>query len=466
MRRKKVAVIGAGISGLIIGNELSKSGFDVIVIEKNNHIGGLSSSFKHDGFIFDYGPHKLYSQISGMMDYIRQILGNECLTIKKKNSIRLLGSYIKFPLIFTQFIKVIKMGVLTKCAFSYFKASLKNILNKPKIVSYEDCFVNKFGPYIYNLIFKDFAWKVWGDPKYLSDELARRRIPVQNISSLIKKSLNKKSDISADYFYYPKFGMVEICNIIAKDLKNNGGKLILNSHPISIITKNKKIDYLEYIQNKHKRKIKIDYVVSTMHIKDMLAVLNPRPSKHIFDVVNNLKYRSIILFYLIIEKGSVLEDNWIFFPEKKYVFNRVSEQKNFSSLTAPENKTAIIAEITYDPGNKIFDNKKSLYERVVSDLEDADIIKKEWIMDFFAKRIEKIYPVYNLEFRKNLDIIFGYLDGIEKLYSIGRHGLFNYNNIDHCIDMSLHTAKHIISGETKEKWKTLLNRFNNYRIVD
>ena len=42
-----------------------------------------------------------------------------------------------------------------------------------------------------------------------------------------------------------------------------------------------------------------------------------------------------------------------------------------------------------------------------------------------------------------------YLDSIN-IYTIGRYGLFNYNNMDHCIDIGIRLASYMKSGEDKE----------------
>src|SRR6185369_15170907 len=53
---KKVAVIGAGFSGLSAATCLADEGFDVTVLEKNNKPGGRARKFSSEGFIFDMGP--------------------------------------------------------------------------------------------------------------------------------------------------------------------------------------------------------------------------------------------------------------------------------------------------------------------------------------------------------------------------------------------------------------------------
>ena len=54
--KKKVIIIGSGIGGLGSAALLAKSGYDVIVIEKNNNLGGRANIFEAEGYTFDMGP--------------------------------------------------------------------------------------------------------------------------------------------------------------------------------------------------------------------------------------------------------------------------------------------------------------------------------------------------------------------------------------------------------------------------
>jgi phytoene desaturase len=53
---KKVIVIGSGLSSLAGACYLSKEGYDVLVLEKNNYLGGRLRQLSKDGFTFDMGP--------------------------------------------------------------------------------------------------------------------------------------------------------------------------------------------------------------------------------------------------------------------------------------------------------------------------------------------------------------------------------------------------------------------------
>lgn len=56
MKKEHVTVIGAGPGGLAAAMMLAARGFAVTVYEKQNYIGGRTSSFTKEGFTFDLGP--------------------------------------------------------------------------------------------------------------------------------------------------------------------------------------------------------------------------------------------------------------------------------------------------------------------------------------------------------------------------------------------------------------------------
>lgn len=53
---KNIYIIGSGFSALSASCYLAKEGYKVIVLEKNDTLGGRARQFKKDGFTFDLGP--------------------------------------------------------------------------------------------------------------------------------------------------------------------------------------------------------------------------------------------------------------------------------------------------------------------------------------------------------------------------------------------------------------------------
>ena len=55
--RRRVAVIGGGVSGLTAARELERRGHDVVVLERSDEVGGKARSIEVDGLVFDLGAH-------------------------------------------------------------------------------------------------------------------------------------------------------------------------------------------------------------------------------------------------------------------------------------------------------------------------------------------------------------------------------------------------------------------------
>lgn len=53
--RYDAIIVGGGIAGLTSAAFLTKEGFNILLCEKEDHVGGLVSSFYYDGFLYDAG---------------------------------------------------------------------------------------------------------------------------------------------------------------------------------------------------------------------------------------------------------------------------------------------------------------------------------------------------------------------------------------------------------------------------
>ncbi|MEO8748797.1 MAG: FAD-dependent oxidoreductase, partial [Allobranchiibius sp.] len=53
---RRVVIIGAGLAGLSAACQLSRTGHDVVVVERGDHVGGLAAMREDAGFTFDLGP--------------------------------------------------------------------------------------------------------------------------------------------------------------------------------------------------------------------------------------------------------------------------------------------------------------------------------------------------------------------------------------------------------------------------
>ena len=62
MSKPRFVILGGGISGLTAGYELVRREFPVTILEQEERAGGLFRTVSRDGFRFDLGGHRLYSE--------------------------------------------------------------------------------------------------------------------------------------------------------------------------------------------------------------------------------------------------------------------------------------------------------------------------------------------------------------------------------------------------------------------
>ena len=102
-QKKRVVVLGAGVTGLSAAYRLSQNpDTEVHVFEKESEVGGLCRSFREDGFILDYGPHKFYTLIEGVLEEMCQLMGDDFLVREKSQNLFINGKYFDFPLKMTE----------------------------------------------------------------------------------------------------------------------------------------------------------------------------------------------------------------------------------------------------------------------------------------------------------------------------------------------------------------------------
>jgi len=83
---KKVAIVGAGFTGLSLGFDLSKSGFDVTIYEKCEAIGGLASTFETDGQKLERFYHHWFTSDQNVMTLIKDLGKESSIRIRNTNT--------------------------------------------------------------------------------------------------------------------------------------------------------------------------------------------------------------------------------------------------------------------------------------------------------------------------------------------------------------------------------------------
>jgi len=473
--KKRVVILGAGVGGLSVGWMLARTNnYEVTVVEKSSVVGGACRTFEYESFHLDYGPHKFYSIVPGIVDELKDLMGEEFLRHEKSNSIFMFNSFLEYPIRLIPL--ALKMGFknVVQCGLNATATIIGGRKSEDYPESYETYLVNRFGRRLYELVFEPLADKVWGDPSTLSDDIASTRIPAKSFIDVAMKAIGIKKETEltdAKYFYYPRQGFGRIPAQMKNEIIKFGGEILTSAEPVILDSEKFNISKVRIETNGRVKTLPCDLLVSSIPLDALVALLKGEERfdwNETFKIAEKLQYRTAFLAYIFLNQEMVTNHHWIFFPERDIIFSRVFEQKQMSKEMCPQNQTVLCCDFTDNKGGKLdSQTDMQLVDKCILDLEKVGLIKKSWVDKSLIKRLPNFYPRYDLSYKDTTAELYASLKSFENLLLTGRIGFYNYNNCDHCIDMGKFIAENLELGRKPSQiWTELENRVADYKIVD
>lgn len=455
---QKVVILGAGVSGLGIGWKLARDGFDVTVLEKENHIGGLSATFHHQGFSYDYGPHNFHTHMPHVQDFVFDELGVKMEPKHLKASkIFFRKKLVDYPIKGLQALTTLDPLTAFLSASDFALTRLKLRLFAYEERSFEDWIVHRYGRGLYNIYFGPYAEKVWGLPGSKIDQVvASKKVPTASLTELLIRAIFRTEakrehteDLETVDSYYPRQGIGALAHKLADGIIEADGRVQLNAEPVRINTQDNEAVSLDYLFHDRPASETVDYLINTIPLDKFTGLLGG-PNKR-----SDLKYRSMVLLYMVVDHPQILDVPWMYFNDpgdRDLIFNRVYEVGNFSREMGMTGKSALCFEITCDLDDELWKAEtKDLFTICCRYMERNKFFKQDEVDDFFAKRLEVVYPVFEVGYSEHLAEHLALVKSFSNVTTIGRQGAFTYTNIDQCLAMALRLYDYIKANSKKGK---------------
>ena len=203
MKKQKYLIIGAGWSGATIANLLSNSGHKVKILEKENYIGGHSSSFYYKDVIWEpFGAHIFHTNNDQVAKFVQNYGMHRNYEHKVLTKFQLENKdyLLSWPPQIDELKKLPNWKII--------KQELSKLEDVPSGDNFEDYVVSMMGPTLYELFIKGYSIKQWGDNlKNLSNSFAPKRIELRNDG--YKRLFKDKYE-----FFHPEGASPIIKNII------------------------------------------------------------------------------------------------------------------------------------------------------------------------------------------------------------------------------------------------------------
>lgn len=458
--KKKVLILGAGITGLSAAWKLSQDEYDVTIIEKDIAVGGLAKTIKFKDSFVDIGPHSFFSEDREIYDTVKSLFKDEPEEIPKvKRSVKMffMNYYVDYPLSAKSILFQMGPIIPIKSFLSFLKSFVKSFFTKKidvKLLSIEEWAISNFGFFLYKNFFKPYTEQFW---KIETSKLSHRVIPASKkldfaktlkhlffnkyleISKREPGSLNLVQRESLPTFY-PKKGFGQIAEKIKSKVEKNNTKIDLNTEVKKVILKQ---DGRFQIDTDTKS-YEADYLISTLPLDYLVKNFEPlNKNKDLVKSSEKLNYLSLKMLYLIVKKKNILGCQYCYFVNRPY--NRVSNLNLFSDNISKEGTSALSVEISCHKNSSTWMSKdQDIFEECIKNLVNDKILERDDILDWKVLDVPNVYPIYKINYENDLKNLEKEFFKTKNFYSIGRLGQFYYGDIDQMIRLGFNVVKKIL----------------------
>lgn len=425
----KIGILGGGLGGISLAYFLQNNDKikKIEILEKENEPGGLCRSFTVNGINYDIGPHVIFSKDVETLELMINILGENKNKIRRSNKIYYKERFIKYP--FENELSALPEADRNYCL----KTFLDNPYENDEAKNLLQYFMKTFGEGMTNIYFKPYNNKIWKYDIALMDTQMMERIPKPPREDIIKSASGESTEgyLHQLYFYYPRQGGI---NALVKAFQTK-----LNDK-VNVVVNSKVVKLQRYnggwkTTNDHGVSGNYDIIISTVPVPSLIKIYNDDMPEEIVKIVDDLKYNSIIVAVINVDKDHIGNHFAVMIPDEDIMFHRVSKL-NFLGDTYRHNdsSTTLMVEITYVKNDHI--DKMSITElkgKIIEGLKKVNFIEEKTCIHFMEiKKFEYAYVIYDLNHKHHMGLISRFFSDAG-IRLCGRFGEFEYLNMDHVI---------------------------------
>jgi protoporphyrinogen oxidase len=455
-----VLIIGAGPSGCAAACVLADAGVEVAVIDKHGSAGGLARTVTRKGNSFDIGPHRFFTKSGDVLQVWRTFLGQDLTSVDRLTRILYRGKLFNYPLSPLNALMGLGLKTSIRAGMSFTYLKLKRSLHPRVPKSVEEWVSDNFGLVIYEAFFKHYTEKVWGIPcSEISADWASQRMKGLHLAKAVVNALfkHRTSNVKTlvNRFLYPKFGSGMLYANMLRHVRNRGGAYIPHATAERIILDEDcwVVEYLTSDGSRHSKTAR--HVLSSATLSDLIAMLDPKPPEEVVSAAATLKYRNHYGVNLVVKHGeNIFPDNWIYVHSPDVHMGRIANYANFSkAMQYTHEHFPVTVEFFSSPGDKVSSlDDAGRIDLAVRELRHTGLMSTRHIVDDpFVIFSRAAYPVMEIGYEHKVRRVRRYLDDLTNLQTMGRAGMFQYNNQDHSIMTGLLAARNIL-GDSFDLW--------------
>ncbi|WP_454802312.1 protoporphyrinogen/coproporphyrinogen oxidase [Mucilaginibacter phyllosphaerae] len=448
----KVAIIGAGPTGLTTARQLSEHGIQVDVYDNAPTVGGFAKSIELWGQKVEIGPHFIdLGNIPAVHDLVLEALDGNYTTYQRKTFILAVNNMFCYPPVINDVIKKLSFPQLCLAAFSLMK---QTVIKRKENGTAEAFVVRRLGNRLYKLFFSNFSKKLWGlNGSQVSDVFARSLLGFNDTHSPIKLALKKlklgsKAKVDQSEYIYPRNGLSTLWESLQTQTEMYGGKFYLSA-PIKELVCSSIEGNISHLILKDGTVREYDFFISTIPILPLISYLKTQDGFSIKPGAS-INFRCDILIYIKAAFDSAIDGQCFYSYAEESRITRVTNFNKFGSGIKPKFSVLLVEFWCGKEDDIWLYDEEELLKTAVCELEKTNIFKGLKILDKHIKKIENAFQIPNIGLLEGHNKLLNQLSVYKNLKVTGRNASVSFNyGMENAINDGIILADQLLS-EIKE----------------
>jgi protoporphyrinogen oxidase len=445
MSQPRIAVIGAGPTGVGAGYRLHELGYENWALyEKSPDVGGHATSHVDDiGFLWDEGGHVIFSHYPYFDRLVEEALGNEVHECVRESWIVNGKSWVPYP--FQNNLRYMPKEIQLKCLLGAAKAAADG---KGDSANFRDWILATFGEGIAEAFMFPYNLKVWTTPlERMSKSWIAERVAVVDFKRLLENVLYERDDMGwgpNSKFKFPLHGGTgEIYRRITSRFAN---KVHTEKKLAEVDTIRRTVSFADGGGDTY------DVLISTVPLDLLVGMLKPAQTE-LLDAAQHLEHNNLLVLGLGLSKPIETSKCWIYFTDSEIPCYRATYFSHYSPFNVPNGDTGRYSSLMCEASipNGVTVEADRMWNQLMAGLIRAGILEeadKDRVVSRYNRFVPYSYPIPTLDRDKALHVIQPALLS-QRIYSRGRFGAWRYEigNMDHSVMMGVEAVGHALAGE-------------------
>ncbi len=427
-------VIGAGPAGLAAAWRAAQRGMKVVLLERSDHVGGLAASFEVAGIRVDQGSHRLDADTPPhLLADLRQLLGDDLQHRQRDSRIRVGDEWLTLPPRADELARRLPPSLLLQLA----RDSALSAFRRGDAGTYASAVRSQVGPALYDRVYRPLAQKIWGMPgEQISSDHARRqtaRLGAWRIAARAVARTGRKRSSGTGGYFYPRTGFGQLVEGLASAATDAGVEIRCEAEVDRIRVTEDEVE----VSTQDGDVVTGGLVFSTLPLPVLARISRPAPSLTSIESSARLRYRAMLLVYVVHEGGQWSPHDSHDIPDPRTPVVRISEPTNYRDNPAdPPERSVLCAEIPCAMTDEVW----GLDDESLADLVDETLgmtglpgVNRSHVE---TRRIGQVYPIYRAGYENDFGDVDTWARMIRRVVTLGRQGLFVLDNIDQALLMA------------------------------